>query len=69
MKNYMLLYGGGKMADGETQQKAVIKDWEAWYGKIGKGLVDTRNPFTPMAKRIASDGKVSEVAAGAMASG
>ena len=38
-------------------------------GGLGKALVDGGNPFTPAAKSIASDGKVSDGPIGATASG
>jgi hypothetical protein len=69
MANYLLLYSGGKMPESEAEQKAVLKEWEAWFGKVGAGMVDAGDPFTPKAKSIASDGKVSDGAGGSMASG
>jgi hypothetical protein len=69
MSNYLLLYHGGKMPESEAEQKAVMDDWTAWYTKLGSSVVDPGNPFTPMAKSIASDGKVSDGPAGSMASG
>ena len=69
MANYLLLYSGGKMPESEAEQKANLTDWTAWFGKLGSALVDGGNPFTPMAKSIASDGKVSDGPVGAMASG
>ncbi len=68
MATYLLLYSGGSMPASEAEQKAVLKDWETWFGKIGSNLVDGGNPFTPMAKSIASDGKVSD-GVSSMASG
>ena len=68
MAKYLLLYSGGGMPESEAEQKAVLKEWEAWYGKIGGAVVDAGNPFTPAAKSIASDGRVSDDAVG-MASG
>jgi len=69
MANYLLLYHGGKMPENEAEQKAVLEDWTAWYTKLGSAVVDPGNPFTPMAKSVASDGKVSDGPAGSMASG
>jgi hypothetical protein len=69
MANYLLLYHGGKMPESEAEQKAVIDDWTAWYNQLGPAVVDPGNPFTPMAKSIASNGKVSDGPAGSMASG
>ena len=69
MTNFVLLYNGGKMPENEAEQQAVVKEWEAWYGKIGSALVDGGDPFSPKAQTIASDGKVSDGAMGMMASG
>jgi hypothetical protein len=69
MANFVLLYSGGKMPESPAEQAAVMKDWETWMGRLGKALVDGGNPFTPMAKNIASDGKVSDGPVGTMASG
>ena len=69
MANYLLLYHGGKMPESEAEQKAVIDDWTSWYNQLGAAVVDPGNPFTPMAKSIASNGKVSDGPAGSMASG
>jgi len=57
------------MPESEAEQKAVMDDWTAWYTKLGGAVVDAGNPFTPMAKSVASDGKVSDGPAGSMASG
>jgi len=69
MANFVLLYSGGSMPESEAEQAMVMKAWEAWFGKLGAGLVDAGNPFTPTAKSIAGDGKVSDGPVGGMASG
>lgn len=69
MAKYLLLYHGGGMPETEEENAAVLKAWEAWYTQLGSALVDPGNPFTPMAKSIASDGKVGDGPAGTMASG
>jgi hypothetical protein len=69
MVNYLLLYAGGSMPETETEQKAVMKEWETWMGKLGAALVDGGNPFTPNAKTISTDGKVSNGSGGPMPSG
>jgi len=69
MANFVLLYSGGSMPETEAEQAAVMQDWMAWFGGLGSNLVDGGNPFTPMAKKIASDGTVSDGAVGSMASG
>jgi hypothetical protein len=42
----MLVYTGGKMPEGEAEQKRVVKDWETWYSRTGKAVIDQGNPFT-----------------------
>lgn len=69
MANYLLLYSGGSMPASEAEQKAVMDDWMAWFGKLGSAVVDGGNPTSPMAKSIASDGRVSDGPVGSMISG
>lgn len=57
------------MPANEAEQAKVLAAWTAWYGKLGGALVDGGNPFTPMAKSISSNGKVSDGPVGSMASG
>lgn len=60
MANYLLLYSGGGMADGEAAQAKVMQDWERWFGGLGDKLVDGGNPFTGSARTISMDRSVSE---------
>lgn len=69
MAKYVLLYIGGGMPETEEENAAVMKAWEAWYTKLGAAVVDPGNPFTPAAKNVSSNGKVSDGPAGGMASG
>jgi len=69
MANFVLLYSGGSMPETQAEQAAVIQAWTAWYGELGSAVVDAGNPFTPVAKSIASDGTVSEGPVGTMDSG
>jgi len=57
------------MPESEAEQAAAMQAWGAWYGKLGSALVDGGNPFTPKAKRIASNGTVSDGPVGTMATG
>lgn len=69
MANYLLLYSGGSMPETQAEQAAVMKAWEAWFGRLGSALVDAGNPTTGNAKTISGDGSVSDGAAGTAASG
>ena len=69
MANFLLLYRGGSMPESAAEQAAAMQAWGAWYGGLGSAVVDGGNPFTPMAKSIASDGTVSDGPVGTMASG
>jgi hypothetical protein len=69
MTNFVLLYSGGSMPASEAEQQAVMKAWEAWSSKLGDAMVNLGDPFTPMAKTISPDGKVSDGPVGTMASG
>jgi hypothetical protein len=69
MANFVLLYSGGSMPASQAEQAAVMQAWTSWFTELGSALVDAGNPFTPVAKRIASDGTVSDGSVGTMASG
>lgn len=69
MANFVLLYSGGSMPEGQDEQAAVMQAWDAWYRGLGSALVDGGNPFTAKAKRITGDGIVSDGPVGPMASG
>ena len=69
MASFVLLYTGGSNPQTEAEQAAVMKAWTEWFGSLGSAVVDGGNPFTPMAKSIASNGKVSDGPIGTMATG
>ncbi|HXZ06087.1 MAG TPA: hypothetical protein VEH81_14735 [Ktedonobacteraceae bacterium] len=69
MANFLLLYYGGKLAESPAEQEAANQAWGAWFGKIGSTLVDAGNPFTPTAKSISSNGRVSDGPVGELATG
>lgn len=68
MANFVLLYSGGSMPATEAEQAAVLQAWGAWYDGLASAVIDPGNPFTPMAKSIASDGTVTDGAMGTPAS-
>ena len=57
------------MAQSEAEQAAIMNAWGAWFGKIGSAVVDGGNPFTQVAKSVASDGRVNDGPVGTMATG
>ena len=69
MANFLLLYSGGSMPEGQAEVAQVMQAWQTWFGEVGSNLVDAGNPFTPQAKSIASNGAVSDGPVGTMASG
>jgi hypothetical protein len=69
MTKYVLFYLGGGMPETEAETAEVMKAWEEWYTALGTAVVDPGNPFTPVAKTIASGGKVRDGATGGMATG
>jgi len=69
MAKFVLLFSGGGMPETEAEQAAVLQAWGAWYEALGGAVVDGGNPFTPVAKSIASDGSVHDGPVGAPASG
>ncbi len=58
MADFVLLYSGGSMPEGEEEMAKVTQAWTDWYGQIGSALKDGGNPFAPAANTIASDGSV-----------
>lgn len=69
MAKFVLLYSGGGMPETEEETAKVMKAWEDWYTELGAAVLDPGDPFTPVAKSVASDGTVSDGPAGSMASG
>ena len=69
MANFVLLYHGGGMPQTESEREKVTKAWMDWFTKLGSAVFDPGNPTLPVAKRIGTDGKVSDVPAAALVSG
>jgi hypothetical protein len=70
MSKYLLLYtGGAGMMETEEARNAELARWGEWYGKLGPAVVDGGNPFAPAAKRVMANGRVTDGAAGEMATG
>jgi hypothetical protein len=60
MGDFLLVYSGGKMPETEEEQAQVMQAWTDWFGELGDTLKDPGNPFAPNAKRMSSDGTVSD---------
>src|SRR5262245_22755033 len=69
MATFLLLYSGGGMPQTEAETKKVMDAWQVWMEKHKAAITDPGNPFTPSAKTITKDGKVSEGPVGEPASG
>ena len=69
MAKYVLLYSGGGMAATPAEQQKQMQAWGAWFGKLGKAIVDNGNPFSEKVKTVASNGNVKEGPQGQRASG
>jgi hypothetical protein len=55
MANYLLVYHGGSMPEGETEAARVMAAWDAWYQR----LVDGGNPASAT-KVLSPDGTVAD---------
>lgn len=58
MSKFVLLYGGGSMAETPEAQQEVMQAWIAWFGTLGDSLADGGNPFGA-ASTVAADGSTS----------
>ena len=60
MANYLLLYKGGGMPEGDEAKAKVMADWGEWMKQCGENLVDAGNPCSN-AMSVTKDnvGKVS----------
>ena len=61
MKKFVFLTIGGKMPSNDQEAKKVMGEWMAWFGVLGKNLVD---PGAPLGER-----KTLGSAAGSKATG
>jgi hypothetical protein len=69
VNDYVLVYSGGSRPESQEEVAQVMKAWDTWMRDLGDKLKDGGNPFTPMAKSVAPDGKVSDGPIGGMATG
>ncbi len=59
MANYLLVYHGGSMPEGEAESAKATDAWNAWFHQLGDAVVDGGNPASGT-RVIASDGSVSD---------
>jgi hypothetical protein len=59
MANYLLVYHGGSMPEGEAAQQQVTQAWNVWFKDLGDALVDGGNPASGT-RVIASDLSVAD---------
>jgi hypothetical protein len=55
MAKYLYVYYGGAMAATPAEQKKSMDTWMAWFGKLGKAVVDAGAPTKP-GKMVGSSG-------------
>ncbi len=63
MGNYLLVFHGGSMPEGETEQKQVMQAWTDWFGTLDGALKDPGNP-TAHTKHLSATGSVTDDASG-----
>ena len=44
MAKYLFVYHGGGLAATKADQAKVTHDWGAWFGAMGKAVIDGGNP-------------------------
>jgi hypothetical protein len=66
---YLLVYYGGNMPENVSAQARVMKQWTAWFTKLGPAITDPGNPFSGAVNKIKPDGTVAKGSVGQRASG
>ncbi len=44
MKKFLVLYSGGKAPSTPQEGEASMKEWRAWFGKLGSAVVEAGAP-------------------------
>jgi hypothetical protein len=58
MADYLLVFRGGSMPEGEEAQAQVMKAWTDWFSELGDAVKDGGNPTSGKATHIGADGAV-----------
>ena len=69
MAKYVLIYSGGQMGATPAEQQEQLQAWGAWFGKLGKAVVDAGNPFCDKVKSVDAGGKVKNGPVGQRSTG
>ncbi len=69
MAKYVLLYSGGAAPATQAERDKANQAWGAWFGRLGKAVVDAGNPFSEKVKSVATGGRVKDGTTGERASG
>ena len=59
MANFLLLFTGSGMPEGEAEQAKVIQDWTDWFANLGEAIVDPGNPTSPVSRTLDHQGNVT----------
>ena len=57
MPKYLLAYHGGGAPANPEEQKKVMDAWVAWFGALGRAVVDGGNPVGP-SSTVKADGSL-----------
>ena len=67
MKQFLVLYSGGKAPSTPQEGEASMKEWQAWFGKLGGAVVQAGAPFG--GSRVVSASGVQEGTGGNISNG
>lgn len=59
MANYLLVYHGGSMPEGDAETAKVMAAWDTWFHQLGDAVVDGGNPASGT-KVLSPDGSVTD---------
>ena len=68
MKYVLVFYGGG-MPETPAAQARVLKQWDSWYRKLGKSVIDAGLPFSVRVNKVRDDGSTAKGSIGQRATG
>jgi hypothetical protein len=59
MANFVLLYAGGSIPEGDQAMREAMARWEEWFARLGESVVDWGSPFGAAAT-VSADGAVGD---------